>query len=379
MTNYYDRNAIEYIKETIKCNMDKHYSKLQKYLSNNAKILDVGFGSGRDMMYFQDLGYEVEGIDTSKKFVEFALNKGLNVKLEDVSNINYFNMYDAIWASASLIHIKRENLGDVLKKCVKALKIGGVIYCSFKYGDKEIEVDGRYFNYINESIIRKIALENNLNIIACYKSKDVRIGRENELWLNVILNHVPDPSVEEVVKYLKIWDSLENYTSQEKALNKLFFGDFKENNNLDNILIKCSVLNDFYSTNIFDVYTVAKHILSLDIDDSLNKGDPFIVEKIANVLINKKEKHFYSFSTKYCSHHNPHSYPIYDSYVEKVLKYFRKRNPKFNFKNEDLKKYDLFKETLINFQKIYGLEEFNLKDLDRYLWQLGKNKFPNKY
>lgn len=53
MTNYYDNNAIEYIKNTINCNMDKHYKKIQKYLPDNAKILDIGFGSGRDMMYFQ--------------------------------------------------------------------------------------------------------------------------------------------------------------------------------------------------------------------------------------------------------------------------------------------------------------------------------------
>ena len=379
MTNYYDNNAIEYIKNTINCNMDKHYNKIQKYLPDNAKILDIGFGSGRDMLYFQDLGYEVEGIDTSIKFVEMALNKGLNVKLEDVLDINYVDVYDAIWASASLIHVKREQLEVVLKKCVKALKVGGIMYCSFKYGDKEIEKDGRYFNYINESIIKEIAKNNNFNIIALYKSHDVRPERKNEIWLNVIFNQVLDPSNNEVDKYLNEWNKLENYKAQEKALNKLFFGDFKENNNLDNILIKCSVLNDFYSTNIFDVYSVAKKILALDIDKRLANGDPTLVNDISVVKIKEKEKHFYSFSTKYCSHHNPDVYPIYDSYVEKVLKYFRKRNPKFNFKNEDLKEYAKFKEILLKFQKIYGIEKYTLKQLDRYIWLLGKNKFPNKY
>ena len=37
------------------------------------------------------------------------------------------------------------------------------------------------------------------------------------------------------------------------------------------------------------------------------------------------------------------------------------------------------KNILVDFQKQYGIEEYNLKDLDRYLWQLGKEKFPNKY
>lgn len=31
---------------------------------------------------------------------------------------------------------------------------------------------------------------------------------------------------------------------------------------------------------------------------------------------------------------------------------------------------------LLDFQKNYGLEDFNLKQIDKYLWQLGKEKFP---
>ena len=56
---------------------------------------------------------------------------------------------------------------------------------------------------------------------------------------------VPIPCKEEVEKYLNLWNSLPDYVTQESALDKLFFGDFKYNDNLENILIKCSVLNDF--------------------------------------------------------------------------------------------------------------------------------------
>ena len=72
---------------------------------------------------------------------------------------------------------------------------------------------------------------------------------------------VPVPCKKEVEKYLNLWNSLPDYVSQESALDKLFFGNFKYNDNLENILIKCSVLNDFYSTNIFKIYSVATHIL----------------------------------------------------------------------------------------------------------------------
>ena len=111
----------------------------------------------------------------------------------------------------------------------------------------------------------------------------------------------------------------------------------------------------------------------------MRQGDVTLVKEIQNVTINGVTRKFYSFSTKYCSHHNSNEYPIYDSYVEKVLKYFRKTDKFFNLKNADLKDYQEFKNIIIAFREYYGLEEFNLKEIDQYLWQLGKEYFPNKY
>ena len=37
---------------------------------------------------------------------------------------------------------------------------------------------------------------------------------------------IPRPCKKEVEKYLKRWDSLENYVLQESSLNKLFFNSF---------------------------------------------------------------------------------------------------------------------------------------------------------
>ena len=126
---------------------------------------------------------------------------------------------------------------------------------------------------------------------------------------------LPKPTRQEVEKYLRKWNTLENYVLQENSLDKLFFYTYPNNIDINDILIKCSSLNDFYSTNIFKIYAVATHILSLNIDERLRKGDPTLVDDIAKVTISGKSKYFYSFASKYCSHHNPYEYPIYDSYV----------------------------------------------------------------
>ena len=105
------------------------------------------------------------------------------------------------------------------------------------------------------------------------------------------------------------------------ALKQMTYEEVRHPKNTDitDILLKVSTLNDFYSTNIFSVYPVAKHILSLGIDARLKAGDVTLVNDIKQIAINGTERNFYSFASKYCSHHNPLDYPIYDSYVDVVL------------------------------------------------------------
>ena len=190
---------------------------------------------------------------------------------------------------------------------------------------------------------------------------------------------IETPCEEQVQFYLAAWDAQENYVLQEHALDKLFFKTYPCNTDINDILIKASSLNDFYSTNIFSIFTVAKHILALNIDRRLQVGDASLVDDIADITIGGKQKSFYSFASKYCSHHNPTVFPIYDSFVDKVLRYFKKRDGFCDFADEDLKNYSKFIYVLDAFQSYYGLNGFNRKDLDRYLWQLGKRYFPRKY
>lgn len=141
-----------------------------------------------------------------------------------------------------------------------------------------------------------------------------------------------------------------------------------------------ATLNDFYSTNIFKVYWVAKHIADLKIDSRLDARDATLVNEIAMVTYESgKTRNEYSFATKYCSHHYPNDFPIYDDYIKKVLEYFRDVDGFCGFNTPELLQYPRFKEILCSFRQFYKLEQFSLKQLDQYLWQLGKLKFPKQY
>lgn len=208
--------------------------------------------------------------------------------------------------------------------------------------------------------------------IRSHKSRTIQNIKVND-------RNLPKPSITEVEKYLLSWDELENYLLQEHALNKLFFELCPNNKDISDVLLKASALNDFYSTNIYSIFPVAKHIFNMDIDERLRAGDESLVDEMQNVVINGREMHFYSFSSKYCSHHNPEAYPIYDSYVDKVLCYFRNLDRFSDFKSSDLKEYTKFKQILIEFRAFYGLDRYGLKDIDKYIWQYGKEHFPNNY
>lgn len=193
------------------------------------------------------------------------------------------------------------------------------------------------------------------------------------------------PSMAEAGGYFRVWDSLPNYVAHEKALAALFRdGDspFRANTDLSPVIIKASALNDFYSTNIYRVYDVACKIVSIhDFDSRLQQGDLTLVKDFQTIEFagrkgESKRITNYSFATKYCSHHQPDKFPIYDSYVDHVLRSLRRIYPEvFKFRNDDLRDYKKYTENLDILRREFGLESLTYKELDRYLWQLGKRYF----
>src|SRR3989344_1078156 len=157
-------------------------------------------------------------------------------------------------------------------------------------------------------------------------------------------NIIPKPSIKEVKNYLNLWDTRQNYVAQESSLRELFTKTYPLNKHLNYVLIKVCTLNDFYSINILSPFTVANHIIALNIDGKLKKNDLGIVNNIANIKMNGgKQINFYAFATKYCSHHKPKEYPIYDYYVERMLMYFKRLDKFYQFKKRDLKNYPTYK------------------------------------
>ena len=189
--DYYNKNSEEYFNSTLNVDMTNTYKPFLKLVPKDGKILDLGCGSGRDSMNFMKLGYEVTAVDGAKKLAKRAsVLLGKEVIASTFEELELKEKFHGIWACASLLHIKREDLKTVLNNLYNNLEDNGVFYMSFKYGEKEyVDDKNRYFNcFTDESIISFINENTKYNILGLYITED-KLGRVNEVkWLNLICN-----------------------------------------------------------------------------------------------------------------------------------------------------------------------------------------------
>lgn len=187
--NYYNKNAREFVAGTVNVHFTEMQDLFLEYVPEGGTILDFGCGSGRDTKYFLNRGYRVDATDGSEELCRMAGKyTGIPVKRMLFEELDCRDVYDGIWACASILHIANKELPAILRKMTDAVKSGGVIYTSFKYGDFEGNRNGRYFTHHTEESFQRIIEDiSELVIEKLWITDDVRAERGEEQWLNLIL------------------------------------------------------------------------------------------------------------------------------------------------------------------------------------------------
>lgn len=187
--SYYNQNAAQFSNSTQSLDFSSVQDKFLSFLQPQAHILDFGCGPGRDTKYFLSHGCSTDAIDGSEEFCRIASEfTGIPVKQMLFQELNASEEYDGIWACSSILHSTYDDLKDILKKLARALKKEGILYASFKYGDFEGMRNGRYFIDMTEDKLRRILQETDVfQIKEKWISSDVRPGRDDEKWMNMIL------------------------------------------------------------------------------------------------------------------------------------------------------------------------------------------------
>jgi ubiquinone/menaquinone biosynthesis C-methylase UbiE len=186
--DYYVANVSKYTasdSDSYNVSMNEFYLLFEKYLKPSDNILDIGFGSGRDSLYFSSK-YNVTSIDIIPDFIQHGKIIGLkNAILERVENMEYESQFDGIWACASLLHLNTPLLLKALEKIVISSKPKAIFYTSFKYGNSEQIIDGRYFNYMDDKKFNKIFFRNEFEVVKTIVTDD-KLNRGNK-WINAYI------------------------------------------------------------------------------------------------------------------------------------------------------------------------------------------------
>lgn len=186
---YYNTNAEVFMGSTKDVGFAEIQNKFLRYLKRGDKVLDFGCGSGRDTKYFLSQGFLLDAVDGSEELVKLASEyTRIEVKQMLFQDLDVNDTYDGIWACSSILHLSSEELIGVFQKMGAALVSQGVIYTSFKYGTEEGFRSGRFFADMTEDKINKLLEKVDMFFIEeIWVTSDVRPGREDEKWLNLIL------------------------------------------------------------------------------------------------------------------------------------------------------------------------------------------------
>lgn len=187
--NYYNEHAVGFTNSTKDVEFTNVQDKFLGYLKDGVRVLDFGCGSGRDTKYFLSKGFNTDASDGSAELVKIASDyTGTEVKQQLFQDLDAVGLYDGIWACSSILHLSYEELILVFEKIAEALVSRGIFYTSFKYGVEETVRNGRFFMDMTEdkfnAFLEKVGL---FSIEEMWKTSDVRPGRDDEKWLNLIL------------------------------------------------------------------------------------------------------------------------------------------------------------------------------------------------
>ncbi len=188
---YYNRHATDYFEESVYIDMQETQERFMELLTEGASVLDLGCGSGRDSAVFMSRGFDVTAMDGSEELCELAsIHIGQGVLNLSFEQLDFEEVFDGVWASASLLHIPGEEIGTIMDKIIRSMKSKGILYMSFQYGDFEGIRDERYYkDYRTKALKDLIAGFDALELIDIRKSEDTRTDKDI-FWIDAFVRKI---------------------------------------------------------------------------------------------------------------------------------------------------------------------------------------------
>lgn len=189
MPDYYQKNYKTYHEKTFSIDPSSFLDPFAKRLPGDAFVLDVGCGSGRDLLWMKKRGFDVIGFERSPGLAELARdNAGCEVIEGDFETYDFSSiLVDAIMAIGALVHVPHEGFSKVFENITSAIPDNGSVLITLKEGSGELKhPDGRIFYMWEDPKARKMF--NTLGFKVCDVSSSVSKTGSGDVWLSYVLD-----------------------------------------------------------------------------------------------------------------------------------------------------------------------------------------------
>jgi SAM-dependent methyltransferase len=186
--DYYQSHFLEYHEQTFAVDPTTFLEPLVKRLKSGAEILDVGCGSGRDLLWLKNRGFKVIGLEKSAGLAGLARqHTGCEVIEADFESFEFSEyQVDAVTLIDALVHVPHEKFAEILSSILQALQHDGTLLLTMKAGKGSREFpDGRIFYLWKRPDLENIF--DTLGLIRVHFSRQVSKVRPSDEWLSYVL------------------------------------------------------------------------------------------------------------------------------------------------------------------------------------------------
>ena len=186
--DYYSTNFQDYYDRTFDIDPSPFLTKLTNQLQKGASVLDIGCGSGRDLLWLKTHGYGPTGFESSSNLAQLAREDSGCLVIEGDFIVYDFSIFkfDALLLIGSLVHLKYSELSHTLENIQDALKIKGLLLITIKEGSGRINSnDGRIFTLWQTEDLEHIFRKLGLQVIDF--SRNISAINTVDVWLSYLL------------------------------------------------------------------------------------------------------------------------------------------------------------------------------------------------
>ena len=185
---YYENEARAFFEATVGIDPTPFLTPLAEGLIPGARVLDIGCGSGRDLLWLKNRGFLPQGLEPSSALSDLAeAHSGCPVTLGEMTSTALLDRtWDGILVSGVLVHLPYALIPGLLQRLKGALAPGGRLYISVKEGTGFATDDNnRGFYYWQDDDFR-LALEGaGLHLLSMSRSVSAR--ENSDIWLGYLL------------------------------------------------------------------------------------------------------------------------------------------------------------------------------------------------